>query len=382
MELLFGSYSTESDEDDDRRAGPLTAEEDGVASDGDGDASSGLTLTAINPVEKVQLTSRAWLDRIDAMLPAVGSAAEVGAVTRTPIVRGDSSIDGFVLDEVLTPDECAALIALTEDVPSADGGYTFWNKSDPQRAFRNADTIEVHHAALAALLWRRIRSAMTEDELALDLSAEEGTARQHMRWQRDLDGQWMAVGSNEHVLFGRYHAGGHFAPHTDGYSIVDFNHRSMYSIVLFLATLETSASERADGRHNGGTRFYSDAMRGKDALVRDVEGRWTGAKEHLLGTVEAKVGRAVVFFHNHMHEGLPPHIGSTKYIIRSDLMYRRVPPVATAPEDSKAFALYCEANALTEADLPPGARSVEAEALKMLQRCFRMSPALAEIYGM
>ena len=29
------------------------------------------------------------------------------------------------------------------------------------------------------------------------------------------------------MLFARYAHGGHFSPHTDGYSIVDFNYRSM-----------------------------------------------------------------------------------------------------------------------------------------------------------
>ena len=434
MELFGDDYETESDEGDVDPL-PVHLREAAIASAAPASSSaaapkapsSSLTLTAINPVESAQLTSRVWLDRIDALLPPPPppSGASSAGVKRTPIAGDDGTLDGFVLDGVLTPAECAALIALTEAVPYEDGGFSFWNRSDPDRAFRNADTIEVHHAALAEVIWRRMRSAMRDDELIVDLGSEEGgSARQSMRWQRDLEGVWEAVGTNEHVLFGRYRSGGHFAPHTDGYSIVDFNHRSMYSIVLFLSTLVSSddadededesedavqdeqkqphaylhkkdeekrseasaapspASSPPSRPANGGTRFYSDAQRGKAGLVRDDDGRWTGAARNEIGTVEAVAGRAVVFFHNHMHEGLPPWLGSTKYIIRSDVMYTRRPAVATEPRDVEAFALYCKANDLTESDLPPGARSVESEALKMLQRCFRMSPTLAAIYGM
>ena len=44
----------------------------------------------------------------------------------------------------------------------------------------------------------------------------------------------MAVGLNPNMLFNRYHPSGHFSPHTDGYTIVDFNTRSMYSALFYL----------------------------------------------------------------------------------------------------------------------------------------------------
>ena len=64
-----------------------------------------------------------------------------------------------------------------------------------------------------------------------------------------------------------------------------------YSIVLHLR----------DCPRGGGTRFYSDAQR--NALVRDAEGRFTGLEEHAVDLARAKKGRAVFFYHNHMHEG-------------------------------------------------------------------------------
>ena len=38
-------------------------------------------------------------------------------------------------------------------------------------------------------------------------------------------GEWEAVGINPNLLFGRYKSGGHFAPHTDGCTVIDFNYR-------------------------------------------------------------------------------------------------------------------------------------------------------------
>ena len=49
-----------------------------------------------------------------------------------------------------------------------------------------------------------------------------------------FEGTWKAVGVNEHLLFARYTDGGHFSPHTDGYTIVDFNKRSLYTLLLYL----------------------------------------------------------------------------------------------------------------------------------------------------
>eukprot|EP00045_Choanoeca_perplexa_P006250 m.53217 g.53217 ORF g.53217 m.53217 type:complete len:65 (+) comp13540_c1_seq6:515-709(+) len=51
-----------------------------------------------------------------------------------------------------------------------------------------------------------------------------------------MEGEWQAVGVNEHLLFARYNDGGHFSPHTDGNNIIDFNYRSMYTLLIYLNT--------------------------------------------------------------------------------------------------------------------------------------------------
>ena len=43
--------------------------------------------------------------------------------------------------------------------------------------------------------------------------------------------------------------------------------------------------------------------------------RYVGQPEHELGTIDPVCGRVAMFFHNHMHEGVPPvhgaHCGAT-----------------------------------------------------------------------
>jgi hypothetical protein len=55
-------------------------------------------------------------------------------------------------------------------------------------------------------------------------------------------------------------------------------------------------------------------------LKKDDAGRFTGQMNNVVTTVEAKRGRALFFFHNLVHEGVPPADDEVKYIIRSDLM--------------------------------------------------------------
>ena len=64
-----------------------------------------------------------------------------------------------------------------------------------------------------------------------------------------------------------------------------------------------------------------------------------------------------------------------KYIIRSDVMYKRVPPICTDSKDIEAFRLYQEAQELSN-------EGRLEEALKLFRRAFKMSSKLADIYGM
>uniref|UniRef100_A0A7S2RJH3 Fe2OG dioxygenase domain-containing protein n=1 Tax=Rhizochromulina marina TaxID=1034831 RepID=A0A7S2RJH3_9STRA len=272
------------------------------------------------------------------------------AITRSEV----EGLDAFILDGVVTCEECDRLVETSEAL-----GFTFWHSGDDveaQRKFRDADTIEMFHAPIALELYRRIQGFL-QDESVVRVEPES------QRWERDIEGVWEASGTNDDLLFARYKPGGHFAPHTDGYSVKDLNHRSMYSMIIYLN----------DCSPGGGTKFYHDSAKGD--LVKDASGKITAPPEASLLTVDAVKGRALVFYHNHIHEGTAPVPGTIKYIIRSDVMYQRRDPICTLPEDVEAYDLYRRA-----VDLAGDGR--EPEALPLFQRAFRMSRSLADLYGM
>ena len=149
-------------------------------------------------------------------------------------------------------------------------------------------------------------------------------------------------------------------------------------MILYLNTCGPSPGD-------GGTRFYNNYARGN--LVRETPEQLGGSSKELSGritadrnleicTVTAKKGRCLIFYHNLLHEGTPPAAGSSKFIIRSEVMFRRRHPICTEEKDVEAFELYRRAVDLA------GTRGQEASAVPLFRRAFKLSPALADLYGM
>jgi len=290
--------------------------------------------TISNVVDKVEVTP----DRF----PLAPSTSGPDAVTRWEV----KGCDAFVLDNVLTAEECQALIA------QADGQWSFWDDSEtPRVSFRNAHTVEVAHHELADRIWERV-AHLVNPSVAFEDEDDP-------RFEVDIEGSWVPYGINPRLLLSRYLEGGHFSPHTDGTTVVDFNRRTFYSSVLFL-------NESPWGGH---TRIYDDEQMRRD-LIPDAEGRLTGDPALILEAVPPKVGRMLIFYHRLMHEGVP---AAEKYIIRTDVLYRRDPEQCTAPEDIEAFKMYQEAQLRAEKG-----QTVEAAAL--FRRAFKLSDALRKVY--
>ncbi|CAE8604255.1 unnamed protein product, partial [Polarella glacialis] len=256
--------------------------------------------------------------------------------------------DAFVLDGVLTPEECSLL------VEQAEGYWSFW-ETDPARpraSFRNAHTVEVTHEELAERIWRRVGKLVQPS-----VHLAEGDPRLEV----DIEGDWVPYAMNPNMLLSRYLEGGHFSPHTDGTTVVDFNRRTFYSCVIFLNS----------SPWGGHTRIYADAQMQQE-LRKDELGRLTGDPDLVLATVAPQPGRMLVFYHRLMHEGVP---ASEKYIIRTDVLYRRTPERCTAPEDVEAFRMYEEAQLLAETGQCDAAAN-------LFRRAFKLSAALKEVYKM
>ena len=183
------------------------------------------------------------------------------------------SLDGesiFVIRNLLTPNECAAFIAQSEQagyepatIATAAGAVLDKRVRDNARLIRD-DT------ELAARLWRRAEMLLPR--------------RIH---------DWQAVGFNERFRFYRYDPGEKFAPHWDGYLERDNGERSWLTFLVYLN----------DDFTGGETRFYLD-----NGVPRRE--------------VKPERGTALVFLHRQLHEGAAV-VQGRKYVLRTDVLYAR-----------------------------------------------------------
>lgn len=136
---------------------------------------------------------------------------DINTVTRNDMYK---SLGIITFENVLTSNECCYLRNITEN----EKNLSFWNslgrENENARLFRDADTIEVIHDELAAMIWSRIQHLVELEPIEI-LDDEQD----HPLYERELPGKWCPVGMNQNFLFAIYPQGGHFAPHTDGREI-------------------------------------------------------------------------------------------------------------------------------------------------------------------
>jgi hypothetical protein len=243
------------------------------------------SISYIRPVSKETFSSE---------LSQLISKEHVGGVG----VDRFEDLDAFILHNVFSSEECEVLRAKTEAMQ-----YTFWNQGAPDKKdFRNVDTVEVNDPEFAEAIWKRIEHVVTKEVTIVE---------DEIRWERGLQGSWRAVGVNEHLLFARYGSGGHFSPHTDGYTIVDLNKRSLFSLLIYLNDCPTG----------GTTRMFVPDEHAAHVFHSDEGGRMRWAEEKMAALAPVRTGTALAFYQNIPHEGEPVGEGCSKYIIRTDIMF-------------------------------------------------------------
>jgi prolyl 4-hydroxylase len=170
------------------------------------------------------------------------------------------------VDEVLDERECAEQIARIESLSPSAAPITLGpNRFEHRPDYRNNDRVIVDDAALASLLFERMRDAIPGD----------------------FDGG-VACGLNERFRCYRYTRGQRFAPHFDGCYRRNDKECSEITVLVYL-------NEGCDG----GETAFGDF---------DV-------------VIKPKRGMALLFQHNMLHEGVVVR-GGEKYVLRSDVMYR------------------------------------------------------------
>jgi prolyl 4-hydroxylase len=187
----------------------------------------------------------------------------------------------MTIEGVLTPDECAQLMAKIDDqgpaVAPISTAYGFVMDAD----IRNNERAIFDDHGLAARLFASLEPVLPKP-IAHDMLG--GRARM------------VPVGANERFRCYRYRPGQYFKPHYDGRFERNADERSLLTLMVYLN----------DDFTGGGTRF----------LEFDVE-------------VAPRSGMALVFQHPVLHEGCTVERGA-KYVLRSDVMYRRLAADAIA----------------------------------------------------
>lgn len=171
----------------------------------------------------------------------------------------------FLIPDVLSVDECADIIEETESM--GYGLAPINTRMGPRMApnVRNNTRVMVDDCDRADDIWHRVREKIPSRL-----------------------GLWEATGLNERWRFYRYAPGQRFRWHHDGSYRRSGYERSLLSFIVYLN----------DDFMGGETRF-----------------EFQGAK------IQPRRGTALVFEHPLLHEGSPPRVG-TKYVMRSDVMYR------------------------------------------------------------
>ncbi|MBD2207623.1 2OG-Fe(II) oxygenase [Calothrix sp. FACHB-1219] len=184
----------------------------------------------------------------------------------------------FTLDNILSPEECAEYITLTENIGYTDAPITTIRGFEIRPDIRNNQRVILDVPERAFDLWQRVSNYIPSTM-----------------------GRWQAVGLNERFRFYRYDPGQRFALHHDGSYQRPNGEESLLTFMIYL-------NEGFDG---GETRFH-------------LSPRYY---EHLPTMAVVPVtGMALCFVHELVHEGAPV-IQGRKYVLRSDVMYRQLSKV-------------------------------------------------------
>lgn len=294
------------------------------------------------------------------MPPSLLSALPVqGTKAPVPGVPG-----AFTVDPLLSPEECAAVVAAADGLGFAPLDAEF----SPTE--RNNSRVMVLDDELALRLYQRLLPHLAVTDVVFVKPVGFGN-----------EGCWRPTRLNECLKISRYHEAERFAPHMDGPWIPRDDESSILTLVVYLNTVAAG----------GATTFYAEAQ---DAPV---------------ATVTPTVGKALLFFHDTLHGAAPVGPDCAKFVLRTEVMFARfntpdIPPDALcAYQRDPAYLLMVTVYAASQAAFERGdvadftalykeateiqvklicALRDDALTFLFLKRAASARPAAAQAYGM
>ncbi|MGV3623231.1 MAG: prolyl hydroxylase family protein [Archangium sp.] len=173
----------------------------------------------------------------------------------------------IALENVLSPQECEALIARIEAEKPTAAPITTFGGFAMRPDIRNNTRVMFDDVPLATTLFERVKRSLPER----------------------LEEDWVLCGTNERLRCYRYAPGEYFRPHFDGAFHRNPDERSLLTFMVYL----------------------NDVDAGGDTAFPDLE-----------LSVKPRAGSALLFNHHLLHESTTLQRG-LKYAVRSDVMYRR-----------------------------------------------------------
>lgn len=178
----------------------------------------------------------------------------------------------FTVDGVLSAEEAAVFRGFIDHVADDERRFSM-------AGFKNGKVVRDEWAHL---MWERLKGA--------------GAFAEGVRYVDGMGDEWEVVGACRNVMYALVHPGQGFPIHTDTGCVweEDGDVRSRFTVLIYLN----------DGYDGGRTVFYDDAFA-------------------VVGEVEPKEGRALVFDIDNFHSGEVVGEGGSKYWIGTELVARR-----------------------------------------------------------
>ncbi|KAI2641098.1 hypothetical protein GGS21DRAFT_356851 [Xylaria nigripes] len=232
----------------------------------------------------------------------------------SPLAEDYGSYFAMIIDNLLTPEECAKLQASTGND---------WQDLSKGTSFRECQRMLVFSHQWASALYERIIPHLPEQVKALrkgDPLAEAIVGPSHLKGSIGARKTvWRIKEANERLSFLRYQPGHYFKPHCDAmYARPGKDERSFLTCQIYL----NDTLEGVDGESGGETRFWTSQV-GKRKKALEKEDETEEDKEAPFLDIKPKLGRALVFQQRMLwHSGQELKHGE-KSTVRLDLMFER-----------------------------------------------------------